>query len=245
MAIWWSCILLFYLPESISADFFEQKTWTVVDVMNDVYTDVALLYHRPNTPCSECAVRTNMLHGIAFSCHHGNRSCLIHSICHVEIPPSPGTWESRDGMRHFCSIQVTTYDGDAWHDVSLHVTGRNAILFAVKTAQDAYLGLRSADLSASSGYWVVLGGWYNGKSCLRDGFVVGSTCFSEHQGSVLSEAEYTTFWITWEFGRIRVGLGETSGNCTIMDHTYSNVYSINYISLKSQHSPKAEWIIFL
>lgn len=103
MAIWWFCILLFYLPESVSADFFEQKTWTVVDVMNDVYTDVALLYHRPNTPCSECAVRTNMLHGIAFSCHHGNRSCLIHSICHVEIPPSPGTWESRDGMRHFCS----------------------------------------------------------------------------------------------------------------------------------------------
>jgi hypothetical protein len=103
MAVWWCHIFLVFLLESAVAYSFDHKTYTVMDFMNNIYTDKDLLHQRPNATCAACAVRTIMLRGKAFSCQH-NWLCLIYSICHVTTPASStGTWEYRKGMTHFCS----------------------------------------------------------------------------------------------------------------------------------------------
>ncbi|XP_061188192.1 uncharacterized protein LOC133196301 [Saccostrea echinata] len=211
--------------------------------MNDIYTDVSVLLYLPNVICPECALRTMNAGGVSFSYHFVNRACLIYNTCHFRKPPISKTLEPSEGWRHFCSnINVTSRNGETWLDLGTLLVRRNSIRFDVKARNDVYFGLSSQNTSTGSGYLVLLGGWNDRASCLRDGFVYGSTCFSTYHGSVLSDTQYTKYWVTWMFGRIRVGFGETIGNRTFIDHTFPHVYPVNNLLLSSS---EAGWIIYL
>lgn len=129
-------------------------------------------------------------------------------------------------------------------DIGSVLTRKLSIQFAVRASIDAYFGLSTGNTSASSGYWVVIGGWNNLKSCLRDGFVYASTCYNTHSGSLLKSTEYVRFWVKWYLGHVRVGISETVGEGQIMQFRFPNTYPVSNILLKSRGNA-ANWIIYL
>ena len=83
----------------------------------------------------------------------------------------------------------------------------------------------------------------NSKSCLRDGFVPGTTSFADHFAFILKSAEYVKFWVTWNYGNISVGIGETFYHGQIMQNNFHNVYDMNNVLIKSFNI--ANWIVYL
>ncbi|XP_061188194.1 uncharacterized protein LOC133196302 [Saccostrea echinata] len=217
-----------------------------MDAMNDIFTQSHVFYHRSDVACTECAIQTKIMDGKSFSCHHENQTCLIYSTCHVKNRLLTSEWKPSKGWKHFCTtVHIITFGGDPWIDLGTLVGRRTSIRLKVKTTRDAYVGLASGNTTVNSGYWIVLGGWANTKSCLRDGFVIGGTCYSTSIASHLSGAQFTNFWIKWQSSRIEVGLGEIFGRETILDYTFPKVYQINNLLLRNAHSSQAEWIIYL
>lgn len=94
------------------------------------------------------------------------------------------------------------------------------------------------------GYWIVLEGFSIAKSCLRDGFIPGSTCYATHIAPYLTNTEYVRYWVQWDHGNVRVGIGEAFGSAQIMQHQFPDVYLISNVLLKS-YKNKANWIIYL
>ena len=74
---------------------------------------------------------------------------------------------------------------------------------------------------------------------MRDGFVSG-TCYSQHIGSYLSPREFVRYWVQWDHGNIRVGIGEAVGGSKIMEHQFPTAYPIINLLLRN-----GQWIIYL
>uniref|UniRef100_A0A8W8LG21 Farnesoic acid O-methyl transferase domain-containing protein n=1 Tax=Magallana gigas TaxID=29159 RepID=A0A8W8LG21_MAGGI len=224
---------------------FDQGTWKVIDSMYDVYTNSSVLSSHQDVTCIECAARTLMLDGEGYSCNRGDQMCMIYSTCHLKDRLVPGDWEPMAGWLHFCTkIKLAPGLTGTWLDLGIQLSRRKSIRFQVKATNDVYIGLGSGHNTDSPGYWVVLGGWDRTTSCLRDGFVVGSQCYSEYIGPVLSGKQYRSFWVTWNEGHVRVGTGETVGNGTIMDHVFPNVYTVRHALIKT-YKCRGEWVIYL
>ena len=119
-----------------------------------------------------------------------------------------------------------------------------SLRFDVRASQDAYLGLSTGNSTTFNGYWIVLGGWTNTKSCLRHGFVYASTCFNTHYGASLNASDIVKFWVKWEFGNVCVGVGDTLENVQILQYNFPNAYAIINILVKSS-SNTANWMFHL
>ena len=143
----------------------------------------------------------------------------------------------------FFSTGMRVNSENSFQDLGPILSKKFSFRFEVRASTDAYLGLSSGNSTKISGYWIVLGGWKNSKGCLRDGFVHGTTCFAEHYAFILKSAEYVKFWVTWNYGNIRVGIGETFNQGQIMQNNFHNVYDINNLLIKSFN--KANWIVYL
>ena len=148
----------------------------------------------------------------------------------------------------FLSTGIKVNSENFWQDLGpiLSNSKKFSFRFEVRASTDAYLGLSTGNSTKFSCYWIVLGGWENSQSCLRDGFVPGTTCFAEHYAFILKSAEYVKVWVTWNYGNIRVGIGETFNHGQIsqmMQNNFHNVYDINNPLIKSFNI--ANWIVYL
>ena len=143
----------------------------------------------------------------------------------------------------FLSTDMKVNYKNIWQDLGPILSKKFFFRFEVRASTDAYSGLSTGHSTKFSGYWIVLGGWENSKSCLRDGIVPGNTFFAEHYAFISKSAEYVKFWVTWNYGNIRIGIGETLNHGQIMQNNFHNVYDINNLLIKSFN--KANWIVYL
>ncbi|XP_052676240.1 uncharacterized protein LOC128157685 [Crassostrea angulata] len=226
------------------ADTTEQVIWSEIKELNDVYTNLRVMHQREKTGCIECGTRAKMMNGESFSCHNADQKCLVHDTCHLKFNLQHETLITAVGWRHFCNkIYNITTDG-SWIDIGPLLLGRFSIQFAVKASNDAYFGLSSGDTTALPGYWIVLEGFSMAKNCLRDGFTAGSTCFATHIAPYLTNTEYVRYWVQWDHGNVRVGIGKAFRSAQIMQHQFPAAYYISNVLLKSFKN-KADWIIYL
>lgn len=80
-----------------------------------------------------------------------------------------------------------------------------SIKITVKARNDAHIALMSSNSEQSPLYEIVLGGWSNSKSVIRDR--KQGKALATHVGRVLNENSYRTFFIKWNNGRITVQNG--------------------------------------
>lgn len=85
----------------------------------------------------------------------------------------------------FLSTGMKVNSENFWQDLGSILSKKFSFRFEVRASTDAYLGLSTGNSTKFSGYWIVLGGWGNSKSCLWDGFVPGTTCFADHFAFIL------------------------------------------------------------
>nr|XP_034305448.1 uncharacterized protein LOC117682290 [Crassostrea gigas] len=216
----------------------EQILWTMVKEMNDINSNLHVVHQRENTRCLECGTRAKMMNGQAFSCHNGDQLCSVHYKCLLKFNLLTGTWITEVGWKHFCNnIHVTA--PTTWIDIGPLLLGRLSLQFSVKASNDAYFGLSSGNTTAFPGYWIILEGFSMDLNCIRDGFVSG-TCYSQHIGSYLSPREFVRYWVQWDHGNVRVGIGEAVGSSKIMEHQFPTAYPISNVLLRN-----GQWIIYL
>eukprot|EP00105_Crassostrea_gigas_P011944 XP_011427787.1 PREDICTED: uncharacterized protein LOC105328563 [Crassostrea gigas] len=238
-------VLIIYLCKEVQVNFVH-GTWKVIDSMSGVYTNSSVVSSHQDVTCIECAARTLMLDGEGYSCNRGDQMCMIYSTCHIKNRLTPGDWEPIAGWLHFCTkMKLTTELKEAPLDLGIQLTQRKSIRFQVKATGDVHIILSSGNNTDSPGYWVVLGEWGSTNSCL--GFVEfsnGIQCYSTYSGPVLSGEQYRSFWLTWNEGHVRVGTGETPDNGTIMDHVFTNVFTVRHAMIYTEFY-RGKWVIYL
>eukprot|EP01052_Picozoa_sp_SAG31_P011017 SAG31_NODE_614_length_13525_cov_4.312230_5_plen_1443_part_00 len=92
----------------------------------------------------------------------------------------------------------------------------NAVVFTVQAANDAHIGFFTGPDSTSEMYEIILGGWSNSKSAIRQ-HRGGSNQIRENTPSVLSSSEPRQFWASVINGHVRVGTGAVVGSNVFLD----------------------------
>jgi hypothetical protein len=90
-----------------------------------------------------------------------------------------------------------------------------SLIFRVKAANDAHVGFFGADQSTSEVYEIVLGGWGNTQSVIRESNQGRNQVVVPTPGLVSGD-EMRPFWATANNGLIRVGRGLTIGDDEFM-----------------------------
>lgn len=233
-------VLIIYLCKEVQVNFVH-GTWKVIDSMSGVYTNSSVLSSHQDVTCIECAARTMMLDGEGYSCNRGDQMCMIYSTCHTKDALTLEDRKTIAGWLHFCTKMKLTTEPDIWLDLGIQLTQRRSIRFQVKVNAYVHITLSSGH-NMSSPFYEILLGWLKGtQSCLGDEHI---SCYSEYIGPVLSGKQYRSFWVTWNEGHVRVGTGVLPGNGTIMDHVFTNVYTLRHALIKT-YWDRGEWVIYL
>ncbi|XP_071174075.1 uncharacterized protein [Mytilus edulis] len=105
---------------------------------------------------------------------------------------------------------------------------RQSIRFKVKANNDAHVALMSSNNPNDPLYEIVLGGWGNTQSAIRDR-KQGASQLAVYRGRVLNSNEFRTFTIKWSNARIRV---EDESGKKLMEWTdTTNPYTIRNIGI--------------
>ncbi|XP_052062057.1 uncharacterized protein LOC127702080 isoform X2 [Mytilus californianus] len=114
---------------------------------------------------------------------------------------------------------------------------RDSITFKVKADNDAHIALMSSNNENDPLYEIVLGGWGNTQSVIRDRKQGGHLAL--HRGRVLNSNEYRTFTIKWNNGRIRV---ENELKKKLMEWTdTTNPYKIRNVGVSTGWGSTGYW----
>ncbi|XP_062614995.1 uncharacterized protein LOC134276738 [Saccostrea cucullata] len=139
-------------------------------------------------------------------------------------------------------IEVSTADNRQYVKLSTYciiAAGRSFYTFKVKAKNDAHFALMSDDDDTRPLYEIVIGGWNNRKSCIRTGKQL--PCLSTYSQTVLSQAAYRSFWVTWIGGNIVVGEGDTINVNGIMSYHHSSPYPINFFAVMTGWGASGHW----
>lgn len=98
-------LIPFFFLYIVHALYAEQMIWPVINGMNNIYSDLYVIYEREQADCLECAIRAKTINGESFSCHNNNQMCMVHSACIVKSTLPAGTWIQATGWKHFCKSE--------------------------------------------------------------------------------------------------------------------------------------------
>ncbi|VDI67056.1 Hypothetical predicted protein [Mytilus galloprovincialis] len=114
---------------------------------------------------------------------------------------------------------------------------RQSIRFKVKANNDAHVALMSSNNPNDPLYEIVLGGWGNTQSAIRDRKQGGQ--LAVYRGRVLNSNEFRTFTIKWSNARIRV---EDESGKKLMEWTdTTNPYKIRNIGISTGWGSTGIW----
>ncbi|XP_076109301.1 uncharacterized protein LOC143078283 isoform X1 [Mytilus galloprovincialis] len=114
---------------------------------------------------------------------------------------------------------------------------RQSIRFKVKANNDAHVALMSSNNPNDPLYEIVLGGWGNKQSVIRDRKQGGQ--LAVYRGRVLNSNEFRTFTIKWSNARIRVE--DESGKKLIEWTDTTNPYTIRNIGISTGWGSTGIW----
>jgi hypothetical protein len=139
------------------------------------------------------------------------------------------------------AVLFSTPNAYSYHRVSRYgitCAGKDYVTFRVRACNDAHLALMTYDRDNGPLYEIVIGGWGNGKCCMRKG--KQGHCYREYHGRVLSCSSYNYFWVGWGGSRIRLGRGTTYGSSTLLDFPDSS-YRVNYLAVSTGWGATGSW----
>lgn len=144
-------------------------------------------------------------------------------------------------LTDYFSGATVVYTPNSYNYLSLTPYGFDAsrvssFAFKVMACNDAHLALYS---NSGSLYEIVIGGWGNGQSVIRDR-KQGSN-LAAYRGRVISCSSYTYFWTSWSGGTVRVGKGTSVGSSQIMSWHDSSPHSVDYAAVSTGWGATGRW----
>ncbi|XP_076085388.1 sushi, von Willebrand factor type A, EGF and pentraxin domain-containing protein 1-like [Mytilus galloprovincialis] len=167
--------------------------------------------------------------------------CADPTITEIECFGGVGTYGSEDTIESECwtnSIHTeNVYKYQLLSDHGITVAIPNLIKFKVKANNDAHLALLSSANENDPLYEIVIGGWGNTKSVIRD--KKQGDPKATHLGEVLNPNEYQTFYVTWKDGNIRV---EDENNVKLMEWTdTTDPLRITNVGISTGFGASGDW----
>ncbi|XP_061175873.1 uncharacterized protein LOC133184808 [Saccostrea echinata] len=121
----------------------------------------------------------------------------------------------------------------------------NGFIFYVQACNDAHIALLSGADDSKPLYEIVIGGWGNTKSCLRDA-KQGPCLVEHHESHIVSCHKFLPFWVTWKKiqGKliIKVGKGTNIKYGKIMEYVDADPIDITNLAVSGWNTAKVTFI---
>ena len=122
------------------------------------------------------------------------------------------------------------------------VRDKEGIVVQVMACNDAHVVLMDIPGEGTKAYQVIIGGWKNTRSVIRDRFM-GDIRVDVKTPGILSCNESRSFWLTWHNGNFRVGTGDVYNADTFMEWKDPSPREIWAVGVASGWGAKATWRI--
>ncbi len=117
---------------------------------------------------------------------------------------------------------------------------RDYIIFRIKAVSDAHILLTETINDFSIGYEVIIGGWDNTQSGIRQP-PYGDLVHEVPTEGLLSKDEWRTFWISYDHGLVEAGSGTDVGANIILQWHADSPLTINAITVSTAVNILADW----
>ncbi|KAL4231839.1 hypothetical protein ACF0H5_009415 [Mactra antiquata] len=122
------------------------------------------------------------------------------------------------------------------------VTNTTAVKFSVQACNDAHIALSAnKGLDTTDTYEIVIGGWTDSQSVIRDCKQCQHKDEVHHQSHPLDCNQAHQFWISWTNNYIRVGLGNIIGEQQFMAWNDTDPHPVNYIAIATGFGASGAW----
>jgi hypothetical protein len=148
-------------------------------------------------------------------------------------PPSP------PGCKRFKTANNQRYNAQSqW----ITLGKSKSVTFDVKAKNDAHIGFFSSKKSTGEVYEVVLSGWGNRQSVIRE-TAGGANRVVKSTVGLLNGNQFRPFWSDVNNGLVRVGKGKTVGRNVLMQWKDPNPHKVMYVGLKTGWGATGEWSV--
>jgi len=119
-----------------------------------------------------------------------------------------------------------------------------AITFTVRANNDAHVGFFSASKSLSEVYEIVIGGWGNSWSVIRESNQ-GTNQVSQSTPQIVSGSEDREFWASAKNGLVQLGRGHKIGEQVVMSWQDPNPHEAMYVGVMTGWGATGVWDVCL
>lgn len=127
-------------------------------------------------------------------------------------------------------------------ELSTFIRHEKYIQIDIKGCHDAHFILSEHRNDSFSSYEIVVGGWGNTQSVIRECKQCVSMATASH--SPLSCTEFRPFWVSWGNGTIRAGEGREVGAGTFMEWSDPTSHPVNFLGISSWSGTITSWRYF-
>ncbi|XP_071084712.1 uncharacterized protein [Haliotis cracherodii] len=154
---------------------------------------------------------------------------------------STGLWQFERILPLVCLETANDYHYHSLHDRGFHLNGRTSFTFWVKTTNDAHIALlRNKGDYDQNMYEIVIGGWRNTQSVIRDRKQGRNLARARH--APLSGNKHLPFWISFSDGTIAVGAGTEVGRRQFMSWRDPSPTLISYVGVATGWGSTGKWL---
>jgi hypothetical protein len=138
-------------------------------------------------------------------------------------------------------IQVTIPPRYEYWDVEgLDLSHRQSIVIDITAQRNIFIALCSYRFTyeANRMYSFLLGQWSNTITTLRKNLHdVGPELVTAKTDGILSDTSFTTFWLSWSGGRVRLGKGAVVGQNSVLEYQDPSPIPVNYLAFAGWDVP--------
>jgi len=175
---------------------------------------------------------------------------LGHIVSQVEL----SAWVDSDNpnLVELCSAGASAFatisTPDSYnYQTAAEVSGLMSIVFSVKTPHDARIALGEDETHLGDKYEIVIGGDLNQRSLIRNltqGDLSEDTVVST-DAPFVSDRLPKYFWLSWSFGKLRVGRETTVGQNQFLITDLDTDRQINFLLVSTGFGAIGEWEMFV
>ena len=118
---------------------------------------------------------------------------------------------------------------------------RNYIIFRVKAISDAHIALTETVNDYTQGYEVIIGGWDNTQSGIRQPPHHGEMVYQVPTEGLLNKDEWRIFWISYDHGLVEAGSGTDVGANAFLQWHADSPAVIRAVSVSTTVNVEADW----